>query len=161
MGTHTQTRTMTMFDMTYSQHQLVYNSLSFTLACMMATTVFLFLRVGSIHEKYKSAVAISDLVTFIAMYHYIRIFNSWVDAYEYPSSTDGADHDPVLTGVPFNDANRYMDWLLTVPLLLMELVLVMDMSAEEKQKQSAMLGVTSAAMIAVGYPGEMITQGPF
>merc|ERR1712046_549325 len=30
-----------------------------------------------------------------------------------------------------------------------------------KQKQSAMLGVTSAAMIAVGYPGEMITQGPF
>ena len=54
-----------------------------------------------------------------------------------------------------------MDWLLTVPLLLMELVLVMDMSKEEKQKQSAVLGFFAAMMIAVGYPGEMITQGPF
>jgi len=147
---------MTMFDMTYSQHQLVYNSLSFTLACMMATTVFLFLRVSSIHEKYKSAVVISGLVTFIAMYHYIRIFNSWVDAYEYPSSTDGADHDPVLTGVPFNDAYRYMDWLLTVPLLLIEIVLCQKLTEEETSTKSWNLGVASALMIAIGYPGELL-----
>merc|ERR1712100_260231 len=149
----THTRTMTMFDMTYSQHQLVYNSLSFTLACMMATTVFLFLRVSSIHEKYKSAVVISGLVTFIAMYHYIRIFNSWVDAYEYPSSTDGADHDPVLTSVPFNDAYHYMDWLLTVPLLLMEIVLVMKVPDDEKTSLCTKLGVSSGLMIIMGYPG--------
>merc|ERR1712118_287977 len=30
-----------------------------------------------------------------------------------------------LSGVPFNDAYRYVDWLLTVPLLLIELILVM------------------------------------
>merc|ERR1712100_892885 len=137
----THTRTMTMFDMTYSQHQLVYNSLSFTLACMMATTVFLFLRVGSIHERYKSAVAISGLVTFIAMYHYIRIFNSWVDAYEYPS---------------FTDAYRYMDWLLTVPLLLIEIVLCQKLTEEETSTKSWNLGVASALMIAIGYPGELL-----
>merc|ERR1711975_207521 len=104
------------------------------------------IRLGGVAEQYKSALCITGLVTFIAFYHYVRIFNSWVDAYEFPSGTSGVESAPKLTGVP---------------LLLMELVLVMDMSAEEKQKQSAMLGVTSAAMIAVGYPGEMITQGPF
>merc|ERR1712153_53890 len=155
----THTAKMTMFDMTYSQHQLVYNSLSFTLACMMATTVFLFLRVGSIHEKYKSAVVISGLVTFIAMYHYIRIFNSWVDAYEYPAATDGLDHDPVLTGVPFNDAYRYMDWLLTVPLLLIEIVLCQKLSEEEASTKSWNLGVVSALMIISGYKGELIIEG--
>ena len=31
---------------------------------------------------------------------------------------------PMLTGVPFNDAYRYMDWLLTVPLLVIEILLV-------------------------------------
>merc|ERR1711912_193968 len=134
---------------------------SFTLASMMASTVFFWIRLGGVAEQYKSALCITGLVTFIAFYHYVRIFNSWVDAYEFPSGTSGVESAPKLTGVPFNDAYRYMDWLLTVPLLLMELVLVMDMSAEEKQKQSAMLGVTSAAMIAVGYPGEMITHGPF
>merc|ERR1712216_554916 len=130
---------------------------SFTLACMMASTVFFWIRLGGVAEQYKSALCITGLVTFIAAYHYIRIFNSWVDAYEFPAAAGGdgdsiAISDPTLTGKPFNDAYRYMDWLLTVPLLLMELVLVMDMSKEEKQKQSAVLGFTSALMIAVGYP---------
>merc|ERR1712054_274163 len=156
---------MVMYAMTDMQYQAVYNVLSFSLASMMATTMYLWFRASAVKPQFQSAVLISGLVTFIAAYHYIRIFNSWVDAYEYSPGklVDGAMEieAPKLTGVPFNDAYRYMDWLLTVPLLLMELVLVMDMSAEEKQKQSAMLGVTSAAMIAVGYYGELITQGPF
>ena len=60
-------------------------------------------------------------MTFIAAYHYVRIFNSWVESYSFPSSTDGVISDPVITGQPFNDAYRYMDWLLTVPLLLIGL----------------------------------------
>merc|ERR1711972_409096 len=66
---------------------------------------------------------------------------------------------PVLSGVPFNDAYRYMDWLLTVPLLLMEIVLTMKLSPEESSSYCRQLGVTSAAMIAVGYPGELVVTG--
>merc|ERR1712139_192591 len=161
MGVRRASSAAMMYDMTYGQHQLVYNFTSFTLASMMATTMFIWIRMWGVREDLRTAMCITGLVTFIAFYHYIRIFNSWVDAYKFPDQTTGEDAAPTLTGVPFNDAYRYMDWLLTVPLLLMELVLVMDMSAEEKQKQSTMLGITSALMIAVGYPGEMITQGPF
>merc|ERR1712159_251537 len=76
--------TMVMYAMTDLQYQAVYNVLSFALASMMATTVFLWFRASAVKEKYKSAVLISGLVTFIAAYHYVRIFNSWVAAYEYP-----------------------------------------------------------------------------
>merc|ERR1711975_156144 len=66
--------------------------------------------------------------------------------------------DPELgytsTGHSFNDAYRYMDWLLTVPLLLIEIVLVMKLSPEETKKQSLRLGVLSGLMILNGYPGE-------
>merc|ERR1712178_513688 len=48
----------------------------------------------------------------------IRLLNSWFDAYAYAPDVK----DPTLTGVPFNDAYRYMDWLLTVPLLLIEIL---------------------------------------
>merc|ERR1711988_560800 len=58
------------------------------------------------------------------------------------------------TGHSFNDAYRYMDWLLTVPLLLIEIVLVMKLSPEETKKQSLRLGVLSGLMILNGYPGE-------
>jgi len=116
-----------MYAMTDLQYQAVYNVLSFSLASMMATTMFLWFRAGAVKDKYKSAVFISGLVTFIAAYHYIRIFNSWVGAYEYSAGevVGGAmaTGTPTLTGVPFNDAYRYMDWLLTVPLLLIEILL--------------------------------------
>jgi bacteriorhodopsin len=147
-----------VFDMTDSQFELVYNCLSLTLASMMASTIFFWLRVSSIAEEYKTALVITGLVTFIASYHYIRIFNSWVEAYQYPATVNNTIQDPVLTGVPFNDAYRYMDWLLTVPLLLIEIVLVMDLSAEETVKKSWQLGVSAALMIILGYPGELILE---
>merc|ERR1711865_1282969 len=103
---------MTMYEMTDLQYQAVYNCLSFALASMMATTMYLWFRSTAVADKYKSAVLISGLVTFIAAYHYIRIFNSWVDAYAYTAGkvVDGAleMQAPTLTGIPFNDAYRYI-----------------------------------------------------
>merc|ERR1740139_124751 len=102
----------------------------------MATTLFLWMRVPSLSARYQTAVIISGLVTFIAAYHYFRIFNSWTEAYAYTLGKD----DPQITGVPFNDAYRYMDWLLTVPMLLMEIVLVMELSGEEASQKCVSLG---------------------
>jgi len=146
---------MAMYDMTDLQYQAVYNVLSFALASMMATTMFLWFRSFAVKDQFKSAVLISGLVTFIAAYHYIRIFNSWVDAYHYAAGKD----DPVLTGVPFNDAYRYMDWLLTVPLLLIEILLVMKLDDETYSAKAWTLGFGSALMIVSGYYGELVVTG--
>merc|ERR1711957_769060 len=97
-----------------------------------------------------AAVIISGLVTFIAAYHYLRIFNSWCESYEW--NMDGTVSE---TAKPFNDAYRYMDWLLTVPLLLIEIILVMKLPADESKSKATTLGIASAAMIAIGYPGEL------
>jgi len=154
---------MTMYEMTNLQYQAVYNVLSFALASMMATTMFLWFRSTAVKDQYKSAVLISGLVTFIAAYHYIRIFNSWVDAYEYKASAvvGGAmgDSAPTLTGIPFNDAYRYMDWLLTVPLLLIEILLVMNLPDAEYSSKAWTLGFGSALMIISGYYGELVVTG--
>merc|ERR1739844_206108 len=145
------------------QYQTVYNTLSFALASMMATTMYLWFRSFAVHDKYKSAVLTSGLVTFIAAYHYIRIFNSWVEAYSYSSGgiRDGALDitAPQLTGVPFNDAYRYMDWLLTVPLLLIEILLVMKLDEATFNAKAKSLGVGSALMIISGYYGELTVTG--
>lgn len=137
------------------QYQAVYNVLSFSLASMMATTLFLWFRSLAVKECYRSAVLISGLVTFIAAYHYMRIFNSWVDAYEYSPGKD----DPTLTGIPFNDAYRYMDWLLTVPLLLIEILLVMKLDETIYSSKAWHLGLSSALMIVSGYYGELVVTG--
>merc|ERR1712211_181256 len=96
----------------------------------------------------------------IAAYHYMRIFNSWVDAYYYSGDAYITHHDgPLLTGVPFNDAYRYMDWLLTVPLLLIEILLVMKLDEETFNAKAWTLGLGSALMIVSGYYGELVVSG--
>merc|ERR1711871_548426 len=62
------------------------------------------------------------------------------------------------TGEPFNDAYRYIDWLLTVPLLLMELIMVMDLGAAQTSAMCFKLGSAAALMVALGYPGEIAEE---
>jgi bacteriorhodopsin len=150
---------MVMYNMSNLQYQAVYNTLSFSLASMMATTMYLWFRSFAVKEKYQSAVIISGLVTFIAAYHYMRIFNSWVEAYHFPQTHDGTVQQPTLTGVPFNDAYRYMDWLLTVPLLLLEILLVMNLTPEQHSSKAWALGGSAALMIITGYYGELVVAG--
>merc|ERR1712022_70645 len=154
-----------MVSLTPSQYDLIYNMLSLGLASMAASTVFFFLRLGSFAERYKAALCFTGLVTFIAMYHYFRIFDSFNAAFtpcKVDSETGEVNYnlcDPEkfgysATGIPFNDAYRYVDWFLTVPPLLIEIVLVMKLSEAETFQRCCTLGVSSALMIANGYPGE-------
>merc|ERR1711920_202562 len=139
---------------TYAQWNMVYNALSFGMGGMGSATIFFWLQLPNVGKSYRTALAITGLVTFIATYHYIRIFNSWVDAFSVANS-NGGDYSVALSGSPFNDAYRYVDWLLTVPLLLIELILVMKLPVDQTVSMSWNLGVASAAMVALGYPGEI------
>lgn len=138
-----------MEQISLSQYSLVYNAFSFVFAAMGATTAFLFLNRSQVAPKYKTAVTISGLVTLIAMYHYYRIFNSWDGAYSVLNGTVTA------TGHAFNDAYRYVDWLLTVPLLVTELILVMRLPGNEGTKKATRLAFLAALMVILGYPGEV------
>merc|ERR1712054_383499 len=169
MGTNKQA-TMVMPVLTVAQYDLIYNMTSLGLASMGASTVFFFLRLSSFAERYKAALCFTGLVTFIAMYHYFRIFNSFVEAYTPCETTQRASDNMTVvnrnvcdaeafgyspTGIPFNDAYRYVDWLLTVPLLLIEIVMVMKLSEEETFDRSWKLGLFAGLMILFGYPGEV------
>ena len=72
---------------------------------------------------------------------------------------DGGYYTVALTGEPFNDAYRYMDWLLTVPLLLIEILLVMKLPDDVFSAKAKTLGLGSALMIISGYYGELVVTG--
>lgn len=148
---------MLPYELEYEQYSAVYNALSFVMASMGASTIYFFFHSQLVKPRFKTALCVSALVTLIAFYHYFRIFNSWVEAYEFaPVKADSSQYLLHATGLPFNDAYRYMDWLLTVPLLLIEIVLCQKLSEEETVSKATKLGLSSALMIILGYPGEMI-----
>lgn len=123
---------------------------------MCASQVYFFFHAHMVQFKYRTALCVSGLVTLIAFYHYLRIFQSWTEAYEFaPVTEESTDYMCKASGKPFNDAYRYMDWLLTVPLLLIELILVMDLDKATEAALSMKLGAAAALMIILGYPGEI------
>lgn len=139
--------------MELSDYNLVFNSLSFAIATFGAATVFMFAQRSQVAPAYKTALTLSGLVCLIAFYHYVRMFESFEHAY---TLKDGI---VTATGSAFNDAYRYVDWLLTVPLLLLELVLVMRLSKEDTYSKGIKLAVASALMVILGYPGEVAATG--
>ncbi len=108
-------------ELTLSQGQfdLVYNSFSFVIASMGAALLFFLLVRNRVAPRHRMALTLTTLVVGIALYHYLRIFNSWSEAFTF----NGTEY--VQDGAPFNEGYRYVDWLLTVPLLLAELVVVL------------------------------------
>ena len=141
-----------MVTLNQDQWNLVYNVFSFGLVSMLACTVYTLVAQARVLPKYRNALVMSSMVTFSAGYHYWRIFNS------FSESSDGLKVD--LSGAPgsFNEAYRYVDWLLTVPLLLVEVIAVLALAKEVSKSLIMRLVPASAAMIALGYPGEISTD---
>ncbi len=132
-----------------NQWNLVYNTFSFGLISMLACTIYTLVSQHRVLPKYRNALVMSSMVTFIAGYHYLRIFDSFKHASEGGKVLlDGSQN-------AFNEAYRYVDWLLTVPLLLVEVIAVLALTREVSRSLIMRLVPASAAMIALGYPGEI------
>ena len=141
-----------MITLSSVQYMLVYNMFSLTIAAMFAAFIFFIVGRSQVGEKYRSALLVSGIVVAIACYHYFRILNSWEDAF---TLTNG---EYVPSGKPFNDAYRYVDWLLTVPLLLVELIAVLALPKKDREGLFGKLALAAFLMIALGYPGELATD---
>ncbi len=116
-----------------------YVGMSFWLISMALTaaTVFFFIERDRVHGKWKTSLTVSGLVTLIAAVHYFYMRDVWVATGESPT------------------AFRYIDWLLTVPLLMIEFYLIL--SAVTKVPAGVfwrLLGGT-IVMLAFGYAGEV------
>lgn len=140
--------------LTEGQFNTVYNLLSLVIAAQLFTTIFLLVVQPRVLPRYRQALVVAAIVCGIAAYHYFRIFDSFRAAF-VTDSPGGRGTYVQATGAAFNEGYRYVDWLLTVPLLLLELVVVLALAKKLQTSLLLRLIPASALMIALGYPGEI------
>ena len=116
-------------------NQLVYNALSFGTAVMLGAFVYFLTQMNSVAKQYRNGVAVSAVVVGIAGYHYFRMWSGWAEGM-------------------VNEGYRYADWLITVPLLVIELLIVLGVTADRRKKLMTTLVPATVLMIGLGYPGE-------
>ena len=137
-----------------AQFDTVYNFLSLVIASQLFTALFLIISLPRVLPRYRQAITVAAIVCGIAAYHYFRIFESFNKAF-VTDAVGGAGTYVQANGASFNEGYRYVDWLLTVPLLLVELIAVLALARKVQTSLLVRLIPASALMIILGYPGEI------
>ena len=106
---------------------------------MMAASVFFFFELGNTSPKWRTSVLVSGLITFIAAVHY----------YYMRGYSLGTGESPTFF--------RYVDWILTVPLMCVEFYLITK-KAGAKIVLLWKLIFASLIMLVTGYFGETIDR---
>ena len=101
---------------------------------MMAASVFFFLNLNAVDSKWRSSILVSGLITFIAAVHYMYMRDAHADG----------DSTTIF---------RYVDWILTVPLMCVEFYLILK-AAGATTKHLKVLIWASVVMLVAGYVGE-------
>ena len=127
-----------------------YVGISFWLvsAALLAATAFFFIERDRVHAKWKTSLTIAGLVTGIAFWHYLYMRGVWIDSMELSLAETGTASGETPT------VFRYIDWLLTVPLLIIEFYLILKAVTNVAASLFYKLFVGSIVMLGFGYAGE-------
>ena len=119
-----------------------YVGFTFFVGCMamMAASVFFFLSLNQFDKKWRTSVLVSGLITFIAAVHYFYMRDYWAATGDSPTFF------------------RYVDWILTVPLMCVEFYLILKVAGAKQSLMWKMIGL-SVIMLVTGYFGEAVYQG--
>ena len=103
---------------------------------MIASTVFFFAERGTVAQAWRPSVSVAGLVTGVAFVHYMYMRGIWVETGETPT------------------VYRYIDWLITVPLQIIEFYLILSAVNKVPGSMFWRLLVASLVMLVFGYLGE-------
>jgi len=116
-----------------------YVGFTFFVGCMamMAASAFFFLSMNSYDRKWRTSILVSGLITFIAAVHYWYMRDYWAVNAESPTFF------------------RYVDWVLTVPLMCVEFYLILKVAGARKSLMWRLI-LASVVMLVTGYFGEAV-----
>lgn len=103
---------------------------------LVAATVFFFLERDRVSPKWKTSLTVSGLVTLVAAVHYFYMREVWVTTGSTPT------------------VFRYIDWLITVPLLMIEFYLILSAITKVPAGVFWRLMIGTLVMLVGGYLGE-------
>tara|TARA_Y100000590_G_scaffold453591_1_gene598916 strand:- start:1449 stop:2138 length:690 start_codon:yes stop_codon:yes gene_type:complete len=104
---------------------------------MWASTIFFFYEGMRVSAKWRTSMVVAGLITFIAAVHYMYMREFWVEMGESPV------------------VYRYIDWVLTVPLQMVEFYLILIAAGAAVSGGSFWrLLVGTLVMVIGGYLGE-------
>jgi bacteriorhodopsin len=132
-----------------------YPAFTFFIGCMamMAASVFFLFEISNTDKAWKTSLLVSGLITFIAAVHYYYMRDYYISMNLLNEAKGLSQGQPGWTN-PSPTFFRYVDWLLTVPLMCVEFYLITK-KAGAKINLLWKLIFASVVMLVTGYLGEV------
>lgn len=103
---------------------------------LVAATAFFFVETQRVAPKWKTSLTVSGLVTLVAAWHYFYMRDVWIATGSTPT------------------VYRYIDWMITVPLLMVEFYLILSAITKVPAGIFWRLIIGTLVMLVAGFMGE-------
>ena len=138
----------------FSGEQLVAFTFFIGSMAMMAATAFFWLEMRNIDAKWRTSLLVSGLITFIAAVHYYYMRDYYITATFMGVDAEG---NAIMGTNGSPTFLRYVDWILTVPLMCVEFYLITKKAGGQINTMWKLI-FASVVMLVTGYIGEAIFQ---
>jgi len=135
----------------YWQYETIRHMFSFTAAVFAASLFYFAMTVSQASEKYRATFVISGVVMVSATLELFLLWMLWNQAFAFNAETMTFSR---VEGEVFSNGYRYANWLIDVPMLLTQFLIVLQFTGKEFMSRWAKLTIAGVAMIILGYIGQ-------
>ena len=139
------------FTFEYWQYESIRHLFTFTVAVFAASLLYFTITASEAPQKYRRTFYISGVVMVSATIELFLLFQMWDRAFAYNEATRMMER---VEGQIFANGYRYANWLIDVPMLLTQFLVVLQFTGSAFMSRWVKLVGAGAAMIVLGYIGQ-------
>jgi bacteriorhodopsin len=132
--------------------EMVGHVLTLGYAVMAAALAYFVLTMRSVSPKYRISSVLSVVVMVSAFLLLYAQKESWTSAFAFNSAS--GMYEATEGGTPFSNGYRYLNWLIDVPMLLIQILFVVELTRQRRNKMLFWFSFSGAMMILTGYVGQ-------
>lgn len=134
--------------LTPTQHAVTAHAFAVALGAHVVGFVYFASRLGAVAPRYRTATWLSMAVMAASGVLFLRLGSSWDLAFVQQGA------EMVRTGNRFDGGLRYVNWFVTVPVLLVQVLYALDLTDAQRRRTRGLLVTSGVLMVGCGYVGQ-------
>ncbi len=141
-----------LFSYSPMAYEMVSHVLTLGFAVMLAGLFYFGLTMRTVAPRYRISSVLSVVVMVSAFLILYFQQTSWVNAFQFNPAS--GLYERAATADGFSNGYRYLNWLIDVPMLLFQILFVVEISKAQRARLRNWFFFSGAMMILTGYVGQ-------
>lgn len=133
-------------------YEMVAHVLTLGYAVMLAALAYFILTIRTVAPRYRISSVLSVVVMVSAFLLLYAQKGSWTETFTFNAAT--GLYEASASGERFSNGFRYLNWLIDVPMLLIQILFVLEIARQRRTSMIFWFSLSGSLMIITGYIGQ-------